>query len=295
MKKINLFIMSCLISICSFSLEIKNNQIYDSSGNSIEIKNYKRIVVADPAVVETIYMLKAQDKIVGITTSARSKIWPEEKTAKLNSVGNIAKPSFEKIIELQPDLVIINKMSSGVSASLKKIGIPVLVDDLSENVENILKSIKIFGKLLDKEKEADLLYNKSLLKLKNIKKLKEREVKGLVLYSASPMMAFNEKSLPGQVLDIIGIKNIAKNLSGSRPIISSEYLLEENPDIIMGAMSFKSKNQILNSNPIILKTKSGINGNIFIVDSSKILRGSPRIFDTINNLYEEVVKCQNLK
>lgn len=295
MKKINLFIMSCLISICSFSLEIKNNQIYDSSGNSIEIKNYKRIVVADPAVVETIYMLKAQDKIVGITTSARIKIWPEEKTAKLNSVGNIAKPSFEKIIELQPDLVIINKMSSGVSASLKKIGIPILVDDVSENVENILKSIKIFGKLLGKEKEADLLYNKSLLKLKNIKKLKGRKVKGLVLYSASPMMAFNGKSLPGQVLDIIGVKNIAKNLSGSRPIISSEYLLEENPDIIMGAMSFKSKNQILNSNPIILKTKSGINGNIFIVDSSKILRGSPRIFDTINNLYEEVVKCQNLK
>lgn len=287
--------MSCLISICSFSLEIKNNQIYDSSGNSIEIKNYKRIVVADPAIVETIYMLKAQDKIVGITTSARSKIWPEEKTAKLNSVGNIAKPSFEKIIELQPDLVIINKMSSGVSASLKKIGIPVLVDDVSENVENILKSIKIFGKLLDKEKEADLLYNKSLLKLKNTKKLKGMEVKGLVLYSASPMMAFNGKSLPGQVLDIIGIKNIAKDLSGSRPIVSSEYLLEENPDIIMGAMSFKSKNQILNSNPIILKTKSGINGNIFIVDSSKILRGSPRIFDTINNLYEEVVKCQNLK
>ncbi|MFK4785234.1 ABC transporter substrate-binding protein [Fusobacterium sp. MFO224] len=295
MKKINLFIMSCLVSIFSYSLEIKDNKIYDSRNNGIEVKNYKRIVITDPAIVETFYMLNAEDKIVGIATSQRSKVWPAEKTSKLNSVGNIAKPSFEKIIELQPDLVIINKMSSGISAPLEKMGIPVLLNDVSESIENILKSIKIYGKLLGKEKEASLLYDDSLSKLKTIKKIRGSKIKGVVLYSASPMMAFNGKSLPGQVLELIGVENIAKDLSGSRPIISSEYLLEENPDILMGAMSFKSKKQILTSNPIILKTKSGINGNIFIVDSSKILRGSPRIFDTINYLYKEVEQCQNLK
>lgn len=298
MKKINLFIISCLISVFSYSLEIKDNKIYDSSGNSIEIKNYEKIVIADPAIVETFYMLGGEKKIIGIATSARSKIWPEEKTNKLNSVGNITKPSFEKIIELEPDLVIVNKMSSGVSLSLKKLGIPVLEDDVSENIDNILKSIKIFGKLLNKEEKANLLYKNSLEKLENIKNLKKgdnKKIKGLVLFSSSPMMAFNGESLPGQILELIGVENIAKNLIGSRPIVSSEYLLEENPDILMGAMSFRSEKQILDSNPIILKTKAGIKNNIFIVDSSEILRGSPRIFDTINNLYKEVQKCQNLK
>ena len=298
MKKINLFIISCLISVFSYSLEIKDNKIYDSSGNNVEIKNYEKIVIADPAIVETFYMLGGEKKIIGIATSARSKIWPEEKTNKLNSVGNIAKPSFEKIIELEPDLVIVNKMSSGVSLSLKKLGIPVLEDDVSENIDNILKSIKIFGKLLNKEEKANLLYKNSLEKLGNIKNLKKednKKIKGLVLFSSSPMMAFNGESLPGQILELIGVENIAKNLIGSRPIVSSEYLLEENPDILMGAMSFRSKKQILDSNPIILKTKAGIKNNIFIVDSSEILRGSPRIFDTINNLYKEVQKCQNLK
>ena len=296
MKKISLFIMSCFISIFSYSLEIKDNRIYDSRGNSIEIKNYEKIVIADPAIVETFYMLDAEEKIIGIATSARSKIWPEEKTNKLNSVGNITKPSFEKIIELEPDLVIVNKMSSGVSLSLKKLGIPVLEDDVSENIDNILKSIKIFGKLLNKEEKANLLYKNSLKKLENIKNLKKgdnKKIKGLILFSSSPMMAFNGESLPGQVLELIGVENIAKNLIGSRPIVSSEHLLKENPDILMGAMSFRSKKQILDSNPIILKTKAGIKNNIFVVDSSEILRGSPRIFNTINNLYKEVQRCQN--
>lgn len=296
MKKINLFIMSCFISVFSYSLEIKDNRIYDSRGNSIEIKNYEKIVIADPAIVETFYMLDAEEKIIGIATSARSKIWPEEKTNKLNSVGNITKPSFEKIIELEPDLVIVNRMSLGVSLSLKKLGIPVLEDDVSENIDNILKSIKIFGKLLNKEEKANLLYKNSLKKLENIKNLKKgdnKKIKGLILFSSSPMMAFNGESLPGQVLELIGVENIAKNLIGSRPIVSSEHLLKENPDILMGAMSFRSKKQILDSNPIILKTKAGIKNNIFVVDSSEILRGSPRIFNTINNLYKEVQRCQN--
>jgi len=288
--------MSCFISVFSYSLEIKDNRIYDSRGNSIEIKNYEKIVIADPAIVETFYMLDAEEKIIGIATSARSKIWPEEKTNKLNSVGNITKPSFEKIIELEPDLVIVNRMSSGVSLSLKKLGIPVLEDDVSENIDNILKSIKIFGKLLNKEEKANLLYKNSLKKLENIKNLKKgdnKKIKGLILFSSSPMMAFNGESLPGQVLELIGVENIAKNLIGSRPIVSSEHLLKENPDILMGAMSFRSKKQILDSNPIILKTKAGIKNNIFVVDSSEILRGSPRIFNTINNLYKEVQRCQN--
>ena len=174
--------MSCLVSIFSYSLEIKDNKIYDSRNNGIEVKNYKRIVITDPAIVETFYMLNAEDKIVGIATSQRSKVWPAEKTSKLNSVGNIAKPSFEKIIELQPDLVIINKMSSGISAPLEKMGIPVLLNDVSESIENILKSIKIYGKLLGKEKEASLLYDDSLSKLKTIKKIRGSKIKGIVLY-----------------------------------------------------------------------------------------------------------------
>lgn len=47
----------------------------------------KGLVVLDPAAVEIIYALGAQDQIAAIATTSMSKIRPETETAKLPSVG----------------------------------------------------------------------------------------------------------------------------------------------------------------------------------------------------------------
>ena len=298
MKKISLFLLAIFYSVVSFSLEIKGNKIYDSNDNSIELKKYKRIIVADPAVIETMYMLGTEEKIVGIASASRSKIWPYDKTPSLPSVGNVSKPSFEKILSFEPDLVILTGMATGITNQLKNVGIPVIINDSSGNFDNILNGIKIFGFIFDKEAEADRLYDQALNNLNEIKSKKisrGKELKGAVLYSTSPMMAFTKDSLPGEVLELLGIKNIADGVVGERPIISPEYLLKQNPDILMGAMSMKTAKEITDANPFVKETKAGKNNSIFIVDSSQILRGSPRIFGAIKELKEEIEKCLNSK
>lgn len=288
-KKLGVVLGFLLIKIFSFSLEIKENTVYGYQNNNILLKKYNRIVVTDPAVIETMYMLNAQDKIVGIAGTKNSKIWPYEETKKLLTVGNTAKPSLEKIIALQPDLVIVNGMSIGLADSLKSKNIPVLINDGTKDFKNILESIKIFGKLFDREKESENLYKESKEKLKILEERKKlKEIKGVILYSTNPMMGFSKESLPGQVLELIGVKNITDGLIGERPIISPEYLLSENPQIIMGAMSISSVKSIKEANPFIKNTIAGKNNNIFIVDSSKILRGSPRIFNTMEELKKEI-------
>lgn len=288
-KKLGVVLGFLLINIFSFSLEIKENTVYGYQNNNIPLKKYNRVVVTDPAVIETMYMLNAQDKIVGIAGTKNSKIWPYEETKKLLTVGNTAKPSLEKIIALQPDLVIVNGMSIGLADSLKSKNIPVLINDGTKDFKNILESIRIFGKLFDREKESENLYKESKEKLKILEERKKlKEIKGVILYSTNPMMGFSKESLPGQVLELIGVKNITDGLIGERPIISPEYLLSENPQIIMGAMSISSIKNIEEANPFIKNTIAGKNNNIFIVDSSKILRGSPRIFDTMEELKKEI-------
>ena len=298
MKKIILLISMLLIGINSFSLEIKDNKIYGEKGYNIQLKKYEKVVAIDPAVVETMYLLGAEDRLVGIAGTNRSKIWPYEKTSKLKSVGNTSKPNIEQIIALDPDLVIVNGMSLGIVEVLQSKNIPVLVNDATKNFETILESIKIYGKIFDKKIEAEKLYTETYKKMENLKKSKSSNkinMKGMILYSVSPMMGFDAKSLPGQTLDIIGIENITSGLKGNRPIISPEYLLAQNPNIIIGAMSISSPEEIINANPFVKETDAVKNKNVFIVDSSKILRGSPRIFEAIEELYEEIEKCQNSK
>ncbi|WP_462335885.1 ABC transporter substrate-binding protein [Fusobacterium varium] len=276
------------------ALKIENNFVKDNYGNSIEIKEYNKLIVLDPAVVETIYLLNGEEKIVAIGKTAMSKIYPEEKTKDLESVGNISKPSLEKILSYTPDLVILNGMSTKTGETLKSLKIPYLINEAG-NIQEILDNINAYGEILGKKEESKKLYEDSAAKLDELKeKIKNKPLglKGTVLYSVSPMMGFNSKTLPGEVLELLGVENITNSLTGERPIISQEFLLKENPDFLAGAMSIKSVDDIKNSNPAIKEIKAGQKNNIFIVDSNKILRGSPRIFELILEFYDELLKVE---
>lgn len=290
MKKLIFFIILIVHNLSFSALKIENNKLIDSYKNSIELKEYKRIVVLDPAVIETLYMLGTEDHIAAIGTVAKSKIYPEEKVKMLPNVGHITNTSIEKILSFSPDLVIVTAMSSKLGESLKPFKIPFITTE-ANNFNEILENIKIYGILTGEEKKAEKLYMDSSKKLEEIRSSileKPLNLKGAVLYSTSPIMAFNSKSLPGQILELLGIKNLTDNLIGDKPIISPEFLLQENPDFLIGAMSISKKEDILNSNSVVKLTTAGKNQNVFIVDSTKILRGSPRIFDVIKEFYNEI-------
>lgn len=289
MKKI-LFIINLCIFTNIFALKLTDNKITDNNGNSIEKKGYNKIVVLDPAVVETFYLIGGEKHIAAIASTFKSPIWPQEKTKNLPSVGTITKPSIEKILSFDPDLVILNPMITNFSAQLKERGINFIVNEGS-SFEEILNNLKIYGIISGKEGYSEQLYSNYKSKLTSIKEKISKnnlKLKGLFIFSTSPMMAFTEKSLPGEIFNTIGVENIASNLPGGRPIISSEYLTLKNPDIIVGSMSIKNIDDILNGNIAIKNTTACKNKKIFIIDSSKILRPSPRIIDEVENLYKEL-------
>lgn len=290
MKKF-LLVFMLMINTLSFSaITIKDNSVYDNFNNRIELKEYKKIVILDPAAIETFYMIGAEENIAAISTTSRSSIFPAEKTKLLPNVGHMNNSSIEKILSFTPDLVIINPMSSKMVESIKPFNIPFIVVE-SNTFAEILNNIKIYGEITGKREEAEKVYRSSQEKLNTIKNSvteKPLNIKGGVLYSTSPIMAFNSKSLPGQILNFLGVKNLTDNLVGDKPILSPEFILQENPDFLAGAMSISNPEDILKSSNIISKTKAGKDKNIFIIDSTKILRGSPRIFDTVEELYREL-------
>lgn len=293
-KKIIVAALMLISSQKMLALKIEGNLIKDNQGNSIEMKEYNKLIVLDPAVVETIYLLGGEDKIAAIGKTAMSKIYPEEKTKDLESVGTITRPNLEKILSYTPDLVILNGMSSKTGENLKSLKIPYIINEAS-SIEEILDNIKAYGEIVGKKSESEKLYKGSVTKVEELKarvKNKPLGLKGTILYSVSPMMGFNSKTLPGEVLELLGVDNITNDLVGERPIISQEFLLKENPDFLAGAMSIKSAEDIRNSNPAVKEIKAGQKDNIFIVDSNKILRGSPRIFELVEEFYDELLKVK---
>lgn len=285
MKKIirNSFYLALLIiSMFIISCAKKN----DENAKKGENKKYNRIVVLDPATVEMIYMLGAEDKIVGIANLERSKVWPEEKVAKLESVGTFIKPSLERIITLKPDLVITSALTDdNLNNGLKSNNIEAKRVQ-ANSIEEIFTNFMEVAKMLGKENEANKIIAEKKAKLEEIKKIATGNKKGLFVMSASPLMVFGNDNLPNDIMKLLNIKNIAENQKGRNPIVTPEFIIKENPDIIITLLPNPS--QIVATNPQLKNVNAIKNSKFIVVNSSQILRGSPRTIDQIEEMQKQL-------
>ena len=295
MKKLITFICFVFFTVSSFAIKVESNQILDDYGNKIEAKEYKKIIVTDPGVIEILFKIGGEKSIVAIAKTSRGKIHPSDKVDKLVSIGNVSNLNLEKVVEYKPDLIVVSSMMLRNVEAIKKMGYKVIVSNAS-NLNGILDVISVTGIISGKKDEAEKLRKECSLKLEKIEKENNKnssKLKGAILFSTSPMSAFSEDSIPGDVLKHLGVTNIAANVPGQRPILSPEYILKENPDFLAGAMSLDNPQQIIEASNVIPKIKAGKNKNIFILDSSVILRSSYRIFDEMEVLKEKLNKIEN--
>ena len=287
MKKIirNSFYLALLIiSMFIISCAKKNAE----NAKKGENKEYNRIIVLDPATVEMIYMLGAEDKIVGVANLERSKVWPEEKVAKLESVGTFIKPSLEKIIALKPDLVITSALTGEeLNNGLKSNNIETKRVQ-ANSIEEIFTNFLEVAKMLGKENEANKIIAEKKAKLEEIKKIATGNKKGLFVMSASPLMVFGNDNLPNDIMKLLNIKNIAENQKGRNPIVTPEFIMKENPDIIITLLPNPA--QIVATNPQLKNVNAIKNSKFIVVNSSQILRGSPRTIDQIEEIAKAVTK-----
>ena len=287
MKKIirNSFYLALLIiSMFIISCAKKNAE----NAKKGENKKYNRIVVLDPATVEMIYMLGAEDKIVGVANLERSKVWPEEKVAKLESVGTFIKPSLERIITLKPDLVITSALTDdNLNNGLKSNNIEVKRVQ-ANSIEEIFTNFMEVAKMLGKENEANKIISEKKAKLEEIKKMVTGNKKGLFVMSASPLMVFGNDNLPNDIMKLLNIKNIAENQKGRNPIVTPEFIMKENPDIIITLLPNPA--QIVATTPQLKNVNAIQNNKFIVVNSSQILRGSPRTIDQIEEIAKAVTK-----
>lgn len=287
LTKYSLFILVLLFAVfsCGKKEEEKSKANAETKVNEKSEKKYDRIVVLDPAVVEMVYLLGGEDKLVGIAKLERSKIWPEEKTEKVESVGTFVNPSLEKIIALKPDLVIESFHSSdAIDKSLSSNNIEIIKIQ-ANSIEDIFKNFQKVAKILGKEKEAEKIIAEKRQKIEEIKKIDTTEKKGLFILAPTPMRVFGKGTLPNDIMEMLNIKNIAAGMEGMSPTLTPEYIIKENPDIILTFV--KNPQEIVKVNPQI-KDISAIKNNKFVVlETGQILRGSPRMIDYIADVYQK--------
>ncbi|MBP5645443.1 MAG: ABC transporter substrate-binding protein, partial [Bacteroidales bacterium] len=114
----------------------------------------QRVVSTSPAVTEIIYALGGQELLVGRTDFCT---YPPE-AASVESIGGISNLNVEKIVSLNPDIVISGSMIPKKSTDqLEKMGVATVHVIEKQRFDGLYENISRIGQLIGRAPQADSL------------------------------------------------------------------------------------------------------------------------------------------
>ncbi len=244
----------------------------------------QRIISLGPGITEEIYLLGAGDRIIGNTIYCNR---PEVAKNK-EKVGTVIKINLEKIVALNPDLVLATSLTDRKQLEkLKKLKINIVEIKLAKNFQELCNNFLKLGELLDKDKEADQIIKQVKQKIDSIRMRTTLLPKPriIVQMGARPLFVANKDYFVNDFIELAGGVNIAWNAKTG--LYSREEVLRKNPDVIvivtMGLAGEKEM-EIWKKYGAVEAVK---NNRIYIIDSYRLCSPTPVSF--VETL-EEIVK-----
>lgn len=200
----------------------------DQIGKQITLKGIpKRVISLVPSQTELIYELGCGDKIVGQTLFC---IHPKEKFKTSTKIGGTKTPKIDKIIELQPDLIIANKEENRwEDISILEKYAPVWVSDVN-NLTSAIEMIISVGNMLNAPQKAIELTNQIENEFKHLSQLNLGST--LYLIWKNPYMTVGGDTFIHDMISSAGFNNLYKN-EKRYPEISEKEIIEKNPNVIL--------------------------------------------------------------
>ena len=207
--------------------------IIDGAGRVVTIpKTPQRIVSIASAATETLYAIGCGDEIVG-----RDKYsdYPPEVQEK-PSVGSGSQLDVEAVLGLEPDLVVAWWFNRQAIKTLEDKGITVVAIN-PRTVNEVMDTIRMLGLITGHLEEAENLIADMQARIDEVTaKVKDipKEERPLVYYELTkPMKTTGPGTFTNELIFMWCGINIAADEPVRYPVLSQEYIIERNPDVII--------------------------------------------------------------
>ncbi|MBZ5497890.1 MAG: cobalamin-binding protein [Acidobacteriia bacterium] len=237
------FALFALLACCSRTLPDSNHrsagvptatvEYTDGIGRPIVLPRHpQRVISLAPSVTEVLYLLGADDRLIGVTTHCD---WPEDAKGK-PKIGTLLNPNFETILAARPDLIIASTAGNDQAAvyKLAGFGLPVFVT-APRSVDGIFETTLAIGRITDRGAQGEQLVARMKGRLQEVK----RRLAGLPPTRAffitwfDPLLAPGRKTFENDVLGLADVVSISAASEEFYPRYSLEQVLAQNPDVIL--------------------------------------------------------------
>jgi iron complex transport system substrate-binding protein len=188
----------------------------------------QRIVSLLPSLTESVCALGACDRLVGVD---RHSNHPPSVTA-LPQLGGLDDSNIERIVALQPDLVLLG-VSARVVERLEALGLRVAALE-PRNQAGVRQVLNQLDQLLGTQ-AAGPLWQRLQADIDAAARQVPAAARGLRIYHevASGPYAAGEASYIGEIQSRLGLRNVVPARLGPFPKLNPEFVVQADPQLIM--------------------------------------------------------------
>ena len=291
LKRLSIFVvlLSLLVSmVAGCQPQFLPGTYTDDMGRAVVIDQIpQRIVSFGPSITEILFALGLEEKVVGVSNYCD---YPEAAELK-PKVGDAYNPSLERIVELEPDLVLTLKQEQ-LNTELDALGIKFMVLD-PEDIDGILGDIELVGKITGTKKRAEELIKDMQDSISQVIALMKDVPKVSVFFiidATDPTLPWTAGS--GSFIDALitmaGGENIAAETVGGWVPFSLEQVVSSDPEVIIiqtmiAGIPTISKEE-LEEHPVWGEMTAVRQGKVYIIDGDLVSRAGPRIVQGLEEM-----------
>lgn len=250
----------------------------------------QRIVSIAPGLTEAIFLLGAGERVVGVTEFCDYP--PQAATREV--IGGMTNPSVEKIVGLQPDLVVVTRGAPiEVIDSLRTAGLAV-IGKSPETVRDVIDDIRDLGQYLGIEEQADRTAGALEQRLEAVVERGRKtfgEAGGptvLMIIGLEPVFVAGPGSFADDMIALCGGRNVIGAAQGEQvsawPQYSLERIVQHDPEIIISTLENHEAEE--GATLARLRGLTGWRdlqavkrGRVYDINADLLLRTGPRLLD----------------
>lgn len=219
-------------------------EVTDALGSKVAIPlPVRRITALNSDAVEALRILNAQDLIVGVFSQIdrEPEFWGE--LVNLPKVGSWRDPNSEVIAELKPDIVLAYAKSPSPEweKRMTSLGIRVLRLELYR-IGSLEREVRELGRVLDRTKEAEHFCSWHGRWMKRIRE----KIEGVGRRPSVYVESYSDYNAAGpgtggdEMCVLAGGRNISGGMSIPFPRVTPEWVVSQDPEVIVKAGSFSA-------------------------------------------------------
>ncbi|NOI14323.1 heme/hemin ABC transporter substrate-binding protein [Vibrio hepatarius] len=237
----------------------------------------ERIISAGAAVTELIIALEQQDKLVAVDVTSQL---PSDFV--LPKIGYHRQLSAEGLLALGADQLIgSDEMGPDAAlAQLKSAGVSVDIVNTKATAAGLLERIDEIAELTDAQPQAAALKVQVKNQLQSLSQQPQADAKKilfLLIHEGRPANVAGKDTTPNAIIELAGgINPAAEKLTSYKPL-STEAMVEMQPDIILVSGRSYDKlggaDEILKRMPMLAATPAGQNKQFITIDGHALVGG----------------------